>query len=366
MCDKNSYVFHMNQLKGEYLQTMKKAELYGQVRRIDSDEYEEMMMELLDLLTAAQENGKPAEMIVGDNMEEFCRSYFGVYTWKDRLKSLPKQYVILAWIIAVLELLELPAAWRDAKDAVSVFSVQTDISGYLGGFILAWMAGGVLDVIFRPLVFRMKKLTQEFYQVIAAALLGLLLLIVIISGITEQLQVTVPALLVISGALCYLLAYYGVCIFKNYKRYGVFRKPKNTEADSYSFKQQVKQQVERELPGELKKRFEKKNRKLAKRGKEMQTPQAYMEKLRREAKMSERICIIGMGLVFLICLGIGIVDIVMENLKEGLQTFGIMLVAEIPAWFVFILLFKANRCKENLLNRCDKMEIDVIEYADME
>lgn len=359
---KNNYVFHMGQLKGEYLQAMKKAELYGQVHGIGSGEYDEMMMDLLDMLATAQEDGRPAEKIVGANMGEFCKNYFGAYTLMDRLKSVPKRCVAVVWLVLVIEMAGLAASWAE-EGSFPGMSMQTDIGGYLVGLLLGWAVGGILGLVFQPLVFRIKKLTAGIYQAIVIAFLLFWLGIVLFSGIAEKIQVAVPLPLVLVGSVLYLLAYYGLCARGNYKKYGKILPPKNPETDSFSMKQQVKEQAMNDLPDELRKRFEKKNRKLARKGKCPQTPEAYMETLHKEVKLSKKICVVGACLIVLVCLGAGLRDMAVESAAEGLLTVGILIVAEIPAWAVLAFLYKANCLKEKLLEQCEELGITVIEYA---
>lgn len=163
-----SYIWLKDQLKGEYLATFDKAELYASVRNIDSQTDEEMMMNLLDLLLTAQKEEKPVEKIIGSDIETFCHSYFEDYGLKNRLQKLPKKIYHLMQSVFVLELIELFFSMDD-KD-FDIFQYHTDLSGFIAGFTIATL----LQFSF----FLIVVILEAFDNGLAsAAILGLLLFI---------------------------------------------------------------------------------------------------------------------------------------------------------------------------------------------
>lgn len=106
-----SYVWMSDKLKGEYKEVFDKAEIFVGVRNIAGDEGNEMMMDLLDFLLSAQNEGKPVEEVIGTDVEKFCASYFSSYTMKNHLMNVPKALYRLMLIVFVIEIGTLFFMW---------------------------------------------------------------------------------------------------------------------------------------------------------------------------------------------------------------------------------------------------------------
>ena len=67
---KADYILLQDRLKGEYKDTFQKVQMYSTSNLIGEDTESELMMELLDHMLMAQEEGKPVSTIVGDDIEK--------------------------------------------------------------------------------------------------------------------------------------------------------------------------------------------------------------------------------------------------------------------------------------------------------
>ena len=65
-----------DQLTGNYKTVFEKADMYCLIEAGSTEEAEEKIMNLYDLLLQAQEENKPVEKIIGNNLEAFCKEYF--------------------------------------------------------------------------------------------------------------------------------------------------------------------------------------------------------------------------------------------------------------------------------------------------
>ena len=65
-----TYIEEKRKLKNEYREIFEKVETYAAVRCVEGETREEMLMNLVDMLCMAQEEGKPAEKNCGKGYKE--------------------------------------------------------------------------------------------------------------------------------------------------------------------------------------------------------------------------------------------------------------------------------------------------------
>ena len=78
---KADYILLQDRLKGEYKDAFQKVQMYSTSNLIGEDTESELMMELLDHMLMAQEEGKPVSTIVGDDIEGFCEICWSLQFW---------------------------------------------------------------------------------------------------------------------------------------------------------------------------------------------------------------------------------------------------------------------------------------------
>ena len=82
-----------SQFSGDYRTAFDGAYKYGLTQSFPVAYFDEKMAELYDLLLTAQTNGKPAEKIVGTEIEAFCKDYFSDFEPENRLPGLTESHV---------------------------------------------------------------------------------------------------------------------------------------------------------------------------------------------------------------------------------------------------------------------------------
>lgn len=357
---KDSFVWHKDQLKGEYQAVFDKIMLYGGVSFIDNALYEDMMMDLLDLFLTAQQDGKPVEKLVGGNVEKFCKNYFGHYTFRGDAMRLPARCVGWAWVIFCVELLSLLLVIGEIGSRGGVWKLETDIGPYLLGTLCGLAGSVLLAVAVKPFVFRIKGFTTGKYEALLLLILVGSLLLILWLDVFPVILAPVWLVLLISGG--YLLCYYCVRAYRHRKKYGSFRKPRETE--KISFWKKLSEDIERELPVQLKKRYEAENQKLVKKGKPERTPEEYMDTLRKELRFEKAANAVAMALVFAFCMGISVQEMVRESIAIGLFLMVVLLLCEIPIWRFFLKGIRGKSLKARLIARCDEAGVTVMDYAD--
>lgn len=98
---KADYILLQDRLKGEYKDAFQKVQMYSTSNLIGEDTESELMMELLDHMLMAQEEGKPVSTIVGDDIEGFCEIFFSEYKLGNRFVDFLKTLYRMACIFCL-------------------------------------------------------------------------------------------------------------------------------------------------------------------------------------------------------------------------------------------------------------------------
>ncbi len=355
---KESYSFHKDKLQGEYLEVFDKIELYGLTNSVDAEVFEERMMDLLDMMLVGQGKGVPVEKIVGKDVEDFCEAHFDEGDAWDKIKRFPKRLVAVMWIILVLVSFDFVPAVINLKSGMSVWSIKDDMGPFFLGAITGIVVFGIFERITRRFVFSSKWLTtNKFLWMFVIIFIGS---IAVEMKILEAFEISVPALIVLIIAGVYLVIYYTISAINNYKKYGTIRKPKDEHR--VSFWGMVNEEMEKDFPQTMKKRFDKKNARLAKKGKPLMTEEEYHEKVRKEAESDKKGNYFVIILLVVLVLGISISEMITNNVVEGLILMAILSVFELPILLGTRSSIK-NDPKGTLVRKCDEMGINIIEYA---
>lgn len=355
----SNYIYLKDELTGKYKEAFEKVEIYSDMRNVDYDTHKEMMMNLLDMLLTAQKEGKPVEKIVGKDIKLFCKNYFSGYGWKNYLCNIPKQIYRAMWVVFVFSLIEVLVEMRE--HGRNLYSATTNVTGYLLGFFGGMVITLLLNIIVQPIVFRRGKFSSNAY----AGLCVCCMLLMIFGGGTllgdRELNVRLFPLLVVSGG--YVIGYIVFRAVWRYHHYGTVRKPK--EPYEELFGERIMDSVERDLPMEIVKKYEKKNRKRAKRGKKIMTPQEYMEKMHKENMATEWIDRITVIIIAGLCISNGVSEGISNNVLSGLTMGAVLLLCEIPVLLFIRFLNKGLKVREKILEECKQQGIDILEYAEM-
>ncbi len=351
-----------NKLTGKYREVFEKAELYGIVKNIDSKVQDEMMMDLLDLLLSAQEDHKPVEKIIGTDMEAFCKSYYQQYSLKERARHLPKRIYGLAKLVLSLQALEILFL---QEEKISFLQVESDIAPYVIGLGIGMIFLFLIDVFFRPIIFKSNKLNNNrIYSMLlvlfAAAVIGAVV-------ITDKMPVAIEikSYSILIGTSLYIIIYLLVRSIYRYKKYGTIRKLKNieNEYENSSVLSSIGASIDSNLPKELAKRYENINKKRKKRGKQEITPEEYMELLRDETrKLSNTKGI----MIFYIIFTAAIIMITAFTSEPADALIFAVIICTIE-YSVYKMCKKANagivKARQKVFDHCEEEEKNIIEYA---
>ena len=354
------YIWLTDKLKDEYKEAFEKAEIYANMRMIDEDTQNDMMMELLDLFLTAQKERKPVDKLVGRDMETFCHSFFGNYEMKNYWKKLPRNIYQLFWAMFVLEWL----FYFTSEEEVSLLHGTVDLSAYAAGILVGILVSVLCNAFIRPFLFRWKWLTSgRFYAIVLILTVGMVVTsVILLDDYTFPLPIL--GMFLVTGG--YIVLYIIVRSVYRYRRYGSIRKEKSV-LGKVGFRQFMKETVQEavdEMPDDLVERFHDINKKRQKKGKEAMTPDEYMEQLRRENIRAGKADYIGPAIVLLVVIGIIVHTALTSTFFDTLIFIVVMIVAEIPAMLMFRVGRKTTKKRMQLVEECDRCGITILEYAE--
>lgn len=358
---KTSYVLLEDQLKGEYKGVFERVEIYSNMVILDEDTREDKMMNLLDLMLTVQEKGEPVEKVVGRDVEEFCKFYFGDYSWWQKLLTIPIAVHRMAWFILVVCIAELLLEWEElfsGRSLASLIQIKTDISGVVWGWIGGILVCMVLNVVLKPFIFRWKRLTfWKYFGILLATAVVVILVGMALLG-DREVKVSLFGTVVVCAVYiaCYLLV---KLLLRYYRHHSLRRQREEYET---SFSQDVWENVRCTLPEEMVKRYNKINRRREKRGREGISEEAFMEKLAREERICLRLYLVVPIVIVVFGVGAGIPEIVNHGIISGLEFLALLLVCEIPVFLLFRFQYWALRQRKILLDKeCREKGITVHE-----
>lgn len=352
-----NYIYLMDKLEGEYKEAFDKVYIYTSVRNMEGETEQEMMMNLLDMMLTAQHEGKPVDKIIGNDVEKFCDSYFEGYDYKVRLTDqLPKCLNRIMWFVFIFEMLDV--VFSVSEKDFNLLKETVDVSGYAVGMICAVVI--VLVMVFvKPFMFQWKKISAKIFDFAVIILTFAVVILGLVVVGEREWNVPVFPILVVSGA--YIFIYKIVQMIRRYQKYGTVWKRKEPFRESWFGR--INAEVDRQLPGEFVKQYEKKNKRLIRRGKEPMTIEEYMEKMEKENKRIDTWVLSVVVVCAIVIVGYSIYIMMDESVMDGLLFAAIMFAVETP---IFVWMLRITKPRKRMLAECEKQGITMIEYAEMQ
>lgn len=346
-------------LKGDYKKAFEKIDLYGSINNVNHDVFEDRILNLYDMLTEAQNEGKPVEKIIGKDIEAFCKEYFKVpeknYTFVKVLGRIAYLLLIM-FIFSIIELL-----WQ-IEEGKALMEMQVDMIPFFVGVGIGLILLVLCKLATKNMVFKNNKIKPTFYYVFI--LIFIVAGVVILNKAFNDYSVSLPLMpvLIISGI--YSLLYYGIRAIVRYKTTGRITKlSKEDKAERKEFDEDVAFRAGVKDSAEiLAKRFTKLKKKKEKKG-IAYTYKDFTKVIVDEAKNGGITNVI----IILICaVGVivpGVKMFIADGMMEGALYLGMMgAIQFFVARFVIKILDQAYKENLHVLKECEERGIDVIEY----
>ncbi len=349
------YTVLETQLTGEYRQVYEKAQLYVTLKNVSTDYADDKMTELFDLLLTAQSDGKPVRKLVGSDTSRFCKDFFSDYTIVERLRFLPASIYRMAWLVFILELIEMFAADDPLKN---FFTVKSDMSSYGIGILVGIISYIIFDSVLLPIFLKTKRSkTGPWYF----AALGIFAALMIGSfSIVDKVSLVLPVYPFLIGSGLYIIAYIIVRAAWRYKNYGtILNSRKEIEQDSY-YASLENRDMEKIIYDGWKSRY---NR-LLKKGKI--TEETYFEKQSKEARIEKAIYKYGMPALAIVCCVSSVATVAAES--TWIDTLFYAAILGIIEFFIFRWIIrtalKGVARREKVLKACEKSGMTLPAYIE--
>lgn len=263
-------------LTGDYADTFSRVKAYAAFKNISSDEINERLEELYDILYTAQKQNKDVRKITGNDLEKFCKEFFGDYTIFDRIKKLPYSVYKAMWVIFVFSFITILA---DDHPIRNLFTITDDMAGILIGAAIILVIDFVCMVLIAPQILRLKKIKSDTWSFIM--LVVMILVFIAVFWLMGDIKLEVKAFYTSLVSLIYIAVYSAITLSMRYKRYGTI---KNVQK---AIRRERKENAPVDL--NLKKSFLEgsltRYKRLEKKGKV--TPFTYADTLKKDKKMYE-------------------------------------------------------------------------------
>lgn len=344
------------QLSGEYREVFEKAQLYVTLKNVSTAYADDKMSELFDLLLTAQSDGKPVRKLVGSDTSRFCKDFFSDYTIAERLRFLPVSIYRVAWLVFIIELIELFAADDPLK---SFFTLKSDMSSYGMGILVGIISYIIFDTILLPLSLKSKGgKTGPWYfaavGIFAALMIGSFFML-------DKVELVLPVYPFLLGSGIYIIAYIILRAVWRYKNYGtILNSRKEIEQDSY-YAGLENRDMEKIIYEGWKSRYQR----LQKKGKI--TEEAYFEKQSKEARIEKAIYKYGMTVLCVIVYVTSVVEVAADSTWLDTLCYAAILAAIeyfIFRWIIRTAL-KGIAHREKVLNACERSGMTLPAYIDM-
>lgn len=355
-------------LHGDYRFVFEKADMYSTLTVNDNDLEDDRLMDLYDLLMEAQHEGKPVEKIVGTDIESFCQAYFKPEEEPEKwYVTLPKSiYTFTRWvtIVTLLNLL-LPA------EGETIFSMTIDAVPFFIGLALGLVLVFVYSNVFKPGIFKSKKIRPIvlYFMILVlfiGGMIGMLLLF-------DKYDLEVSALGSFAISTGYMIVYLIIRSIYRYRKFGTFQNGTKEEIQRLKDEKKAKKEFNAQLNNDFalglhKKAMAKYYRKLQRRNlkkNQEYTFADYAARIRKEFNQTKQTNRITILLFVMLVLSLTIIQMFISNPVDALL-FGLLLsVVEFPIcrWVVKSTT-QNNQYRMQIIEECEKQEIDILEYAE--
>ena len=362
-------------LEGEYRKVFEEVEAYAMLKNYVGEGKKELMMNLLDLLLTAQEEGKAPAKLVGADVKRFCEDYFSAYDkrkgWLDRLIGGLSLYAWLGLFNCILDLFDDNGYLVNLADGP-----KTDWTDMLCGAGVALLTVLVLDEVL-GFIYRRKlpPLDQLVNIILIAAVISAGFGLVIASRC--DVKIFLPLIPTLITCILLIIVCFTYKRVKNYQRYGSVWKPKEVRETSKSMYfnadvDEVSSEYERQLIENFAEVYRKKNAKQLKKNKPVLTPEEFMELLEKEneklKKDSRRMPMLWVCICVLTTLVMAMAG-GFTGFMDGCIFFAVLAgIMFVMYYFIFARFFYGKILSDRvcLFEKCRRNNKTILDYAEKE
>lgn len=329
------YTAMAEQLTGEYRTIFEKVELYSDMNGISEEIKADRLMNLLDLLTTAEADQKPAMEIIGSDIQTFCQEYFADYDVRSKISEIPERIYDVARPLLVILLLDIFLLDHPTKN---IIYMKSDILPIISGLMVGILLAILFKYLIGPVIYRSKKIPTIVFYVLVLVLF--IAFIIISMNIVGDQSLQLPSFPFLAATISYIAIYLTIRSIIRYRKTGSIRKPKLVDPE-YEFhltksSGSHSKDLENATQKGLVKRYQRINKRRFRRNQAAMTTQEFIAKIRKEDAIGNPICIWGLGIFYIVIVaGMAIDEIRESGIGSGL----FILLAVMSALYIPLFLF---------------------------
>lgn len=332
---RDSYGLYVDKLQGEYKEIFQQIMTYVSTQNNDEDSVNTQMSELLDTFLLAQEEEKPVNRIVGNDLECFCKNFCSQFGWENKLLNIVDRWKVAAWWILIISAGDLFfMLWNFlAGEPVDWFAVDTkfNLTGYLLGFVVVGLVYTLMDFITIKIMFKYKKdsfLMKAFNvaKVIITTGCFILCFQFFVSESTNLLQL--PLWILFFGSGAYLILYYA------FNKVRVSARKEN----KVSFWKYVQQQSSADTDKTMEDKFASKNKWRQRFGRKLLTRDEFISLEEKDCKACEKAKYLCIVTPIALCVWMIVDEFIHTGIENPVDLiFGVLIIFAFEAAFMYFL-----------------------------
>ena len=255
---KDSYVFYKDQLNTEYKPVFDQIEMYVITQNIDESTMEERLGDLLDIFLSSQEAKKPVQKLVGQDLEQFCKTFCSDFGMKNKIFHVLDSLKSIAWLLVSFSFLDTLWFFLDDEGSQGASfwdsMISLDVPGYLIAIFIMGTIFVMTNILLRHMMFKRKKISMLFMKIIMT-IEAIISFVVVYLNLSREgpYLFDCPIWIIFVLSAIYLMSYYFTC-------------GKRIKRNKIKFLDMVKKEAHSEIADVMEKKYEKTNKKSIKKG----------------------------------------------------------------------------------------------------
>lgn len=346
------YKDFVENLTGEYRSAFDQIELYLTTEIDDLDKRYELLNDLIELFLTAQDNEKPIEKLIGNNLLKFCNELVEAVSPHKHIVTILKTSILVVSFAFVFLLIRRYASNEDQI-------LYVNIIPFISGSLVGLMYDVIAKKITKYFMFRIKGYNFKTYRILSITVFIMLTVISFLVTRSESMAVMLEAKDLLIGCGIYVVT--GIMFFMFFLK----KTDKKSKKCQASGKISFRDDVHNKTIFYYRKRLLKKDKIFAKKNGRLMNEEeieSWLDKHIKNYKIQWWI-----GLVILIIFYTGIlVDVLLTSSLGSVIFFGVLLCCFgiIPMTFIFYYGAKSrfsliSELKDNNLSLFDE---DLLHY----
>ncbi len=160
----NSHAIYIEKLTPEYRKIFRQVSDYVNSESIDEIKREEILSEVLDSFLSAQEDGRPADIVIGGDLRSFCEQLCSEVGVKSRFVNIAELLCPIFLISLMLSVIDVISMVREIADGGSTDLFHYRASGCLWAYLLGGSILVISDLITKMFIKKMMFSSPEKYK----------------------------------------------------------------------------------------------------------------------------------------------------------------------------------------------------------